>query len=200
MYAVLRTGGKQYRVSANDVIAVEKLPGEAGGFVEFGDILMIGDSKATTLGTPVLEGALVTATILEQGRADKVLVFKKKRRQNYRRMYGHRQDETVLRIDEVLLPGAKPTPRKAKTPPAKAKTPATKAKTPVAEAKTPVAEAKTPAAKAKTPVAEAKAPAAKAKAPAAKAKAPAAKAKAPAAKAKAPAKKKPAAKAPAAKK
>ena len=105
MYAILRTGGKQYRVSANDVIAVEKLPGEAGGFVEFGDILMIGDSKATTLGTPVLEGALVTATILEQGRTDKVLVFKKKRRQNYRRMYGHRQDETVLRIDEVLLPG-----------------------------------------------------------------------------------------------
>ena len=193
MYAVLRTGGKQYRVSANDVIAVEKLPGEAGGFVEFGDILMIGDSKATTLGTPVLEGALVTATILEQGRADKVLVFKKKRRQNYRRMYGHRQDETVLRIDEVLLPGAKPTPRKAKTPVAKAKTPATKAKTPVAKAKAPATKAKAPAAKAK-------APATKAKAPATKAKTPVAKAKAPAAKAKAPAKKKPAAKAPAAKK
>ncbi|PCJ60685.1 MAG: 50S ribosomal protein L21 [Rhodospirillaceae bacterium] len=165
MYAVLRTGGKQYRVSANDVITVEKLPGEEGGFIEFGDVLMIGDGKATTLGTPLLEGALVTATILEQGRADKILVFKKKRRQNYRRMHGHRQSETVLRINEVLLPGAERKPQKA----------AAKAKAPAATAKAPAETAKAPAAKEKSPAAKEKAPAAKAKAPAAKAKAPAAK-------------------------
>jgi large subunit ribosomal protein L21 len=137
MYAVLRTGGKQYRVSANDVIIVEKLPGEEGGFIEFDDVLMIGDGKATTLGTPLLEGALVTATILEQGRADKILVFKKKRRQNYRRMHGHRQAETVLRINEVLLPGAERKPQKAA---AKEKAPAAKEKAPVAKAKAPAAK------------------------------------------------------------
>ena len=114
MYAVMRSGGKQYRVSRDDVITVERLPGNPGSLVEFEEILMIGDGKATTLGAPLLEGAVVTATILEQARADKVLVFKKKRRQGYRRLYGHRQAETVLRIDEVLLPGAARTPRSKK--------------------------------------------------------------------------------------
>ncbi len=160
MYAIVRTGGKQYRVSANDVITVEKLPGEEGGLVEFGDVLMIGDGKATTLGTPLLDGALVTATILAQEKADKVLVFKKKRRHNYRRMHGHRQDGTVLRIDEVVMPGATPKPRKAtapkkaspKTPaPKKAEKPAPKkAETKKAETKTTApkkAAVKKPAAK-----------------------------------------------------
>lgn len=114
MYAVVRSGGKQYRVSTDDVITVERLPGNPGSLVEFEEILMIGDGKAATLGAPLLEGAVVTATILEQARADKVLVFKKKRRQGYRRLHGHRQAGTVLRIDEVLLPGAKRKFRKAK--------------------------------------------------------------------------------------
>jgi len=150
MYAIVRTGGKQYRVSANDVITVEKLPGEEGGLVEFGDVLMIGDGKATTLGAPLLDGALVTATILSQEKADKVLVFKKKRRHNYRRMHGHRQDGTVLRIDEVVMPGATPKPRKAALPKkAETKTPAPKkAETKKAETPAPKkAETKTPAPK-----------------------------------------------------
>lgn len=117
MYAVMRSGGKQYRVSTDDVITVERLPGNPGSLVEFEEILMIGDGKAATLGAPLLEGAVVTATILEQARADKVLVFKKKRRQGYRRMHGHRQAGTVLRIDAVLLPGAPRTSRKAKPAP-----------------------------------------------------------------------------------
>lgn len=150
MYAIVRTGGKQYRVSANDVITVEKLPGEEGGLVEFGDVLMIGDGKATTLGAPLLDGALVTATILSQEKADKVLVFKKKRRHNYRRMHGHRQDGTVLRIDEVVMPGATPKPRKAALPKkAETKTPAPKkAETKKAETPAPKkAAVKKPAAK-----------------------------------------------------
>ena len=160
MYAIMRTGGKQYRVSANDVITVEKLPGEAGGLVKFDDVLMIGDGKESSLGTPVLEGAVVTATILEQGRADKILVFKKKRRQNYRRMHGHRQEETVLRINEVLLPGAK-----AKAPAAKTKAPAAKAPAEKPAAKAP---AEKPAAKAKAPAAKKSAEKPAAKKPAAK--------------------------------
>lgn len=171
MYAIVRTGGKQYRVTANDVITVEKLPGEAGGLVKFGEVLMIGGDKETTLGAPLLEGALVTATILEQARADKILVFKKKRRQNYRRLHGHRQEGTVLRIDEVLLPGATPKPRakpqakKAEAAPAKkaeAKT-AKPAEKPAAEkpaAKKAAAPAKTPAAKAAPKKPAAKKPAA----------------------------------------
>ncbi len=98
MYAVIRTGGKQYKVAENDVIAVERLAGEAGDEIAFDEVLMIGDAGATTLGKPTVAGAKVTATVLEQSRADKVMVFKKKRRQGYRRSAGHRQAQTVLRI------------------------------------------------------------------------------------------------------
>ena len=103
MYAVLKTGGKQYRVAKGDVIKVEKLDGEAGGKIELGNILMVGDSKKTTVGSPLVDGAKVTAEILGQDRGPKIIVFKKKRRQNYRRKKGHRQDLTVLRITDIAV-------------------------------------------------------------------------------------------------
>ena len=101
MYAVIRTGGKQYRVAKDDVVFVEKLAGEPGTTVTLDDVLMIGDGTAAKTGTPRLEGAQVKATVLEQKRDDKVLIFKKKRRHNYRRKNGHRQSLTVLRINEI---------------------------------------------------------------------------------------------------
>ena len=101
MFAVIRTGGKQYKVAKDDVIAVEKLDGEPGMTVELGEVLMVGDGATVSTGTPLLAGASVSATLVEHRRADKIIVFKKKRRQNYRRKKGHRQHQTVLRIDEI---------------------------------------------------------------------------------------------------
>ena len=107
MYAVLKTGGKQYKVSKDDIITVEKLAAEAGSAVDLDKILMIGDGEATTVGTPLLEGAKVTAEVIEQKRGKKIIVFKKKRRKNYRRTQGHRQNLTVLRITDILADGKK---------------------------------------------------------------------------------------------
>jgi len=102
MFAVIRTGGKQYKVAKDDVIAVEKLAGEPGATVELGEVLMLGgDGADVSTGTPLLAGASVTAELVEHRRADKIIVFKKKRRQNYRRKNGHRQHQTVLRITEI---------------------------------------------------------------------------------------------------
>jgi large subunit ribosomal protein L21 len=102
MFAVLKTGGKQYRVAPDDVIRVEKIVGDAGASVELGEVLMVGaDDGATTIGAPVVAGAVVAATIVEQTRGDKVIAFKKRRRQNSRRKRGHRQDLTVLRITGI---------------------------------------------------------------------------------------------------
>jgi large subunit ribosomal protein L21 len=101
MFAVIRTGGKQYKVAANDVISVEKLGGEPGENIEFAEVLMIGEGAEVTTGTPLLAGASVAATVIEQTRAPKIVVFKKKRRKNYRRKKGHRQHQTVLRITEI---------------------------------------------------------------------------------------------------
>ena len=101
MFAVIRTGGKQYKVAKDDVIAVEKLDGEPGMTVELGEVLMVGDGATVATGTPLVAGASVSATLVEHRRADKIIVFKKKRRQNYRRKKGHRQHQTVLRIDEI---------------------------------------------------------------------------------------------------
>jgi large subunit ribosomal protein L21 len=101
MFAVIRTGGKQYKVAMNDVIFVEKLPVEAGASVELADVLMVGDDAGVTAGSPTVAGASVTATVLEQKRDDKIIVFKKKRRHNYRRKNGHRQYLTVLRITDI---------------------------------------------------------------------------------------------------
>jgi large subunit ribosomal protein L21 len=97
MFAVIKTGGKQYKVAPNDVIRVEKLPGQAGDTVTLDQVLMV-DEK---IGAPLVAGASVTATLLEQTRGEKVIIFKKKRRQNYRRKKGHRQELTVLRITGI---------------------------------------------------------------------------------------------------
>lgn len=105
MYAVIKTGGKQYRVAKGDVIKVERLDGDVGQTVALDHVLMVGgeDGAEPTIGTPRLAGARVTAEVLEQGKAPKVIVFKKKRRKNYRRKRGHRQLQTVLRIQEIAL-------------------------------------------------------------------------------------------------
>ncbi len=114
MYAVIKTGGKQYRVAKDDVIVVERLAGSAGDKIELDQVLMVDDGKAPTLGTPLVDGARVAATVLDQSRGDKIIVFKKKRRKNYRRTMGHRQDLTVLRITDILAKGKKATTRRVK--------------------------------------------------------------------------------------
>jgi large subunit ribosomal protein L21 len=101
MFAVIRTGGKQYRVAKDDVISVEKLVAEPGATVELSEVLMIGEGAEVAAGTPLLAGASVSATVVEQTRGPKIIVFKKKRRHNYRRKKGHRQQQTVLRIAEI---------------------------------------------------------------------------------------------------
>jgi len=101
MFAIIRTGGKQYRVAEGDVLAVEKLAGEPGATVELGEVLMVGDGATLSTGAPLVAGASVSAELVEHRRADKIIVFKKKRRQNYRRKNGHRQHETVLRITGI---------------------------------------------------------------------------------------------------
>lgn len=151
MFAVIRTGGKQYKVSKDDVITVEKLAGDAGAKLEFTDVLAIGDGPDTTFGTPIVAGARVTAAVLEQTQGDKIIIFKKSRRKNYRRKRGHRQQLTVLRITDIS-PGGKA----AAKAPAKEKAPAKAETKPKAKAK-PKAEPK-PKAKPK-PKASAKAPA-----------------------------------------
>lgn len=105
MYAVIKTGGKQYRVQAGDVLVVEKLAGEPGVDVAFGEVLMLGDGDAVTVGAPLVDGATVTATLIETRKGEKVKIFKKIRRQGYRRTRGHRQTETVLRVTSVAGAG-----------------------------------------------------------------------------------------------
>lgn len=97
MFAVIKTGGKQYKVAMDDVITVEKLVGAPGDAITLDQVLMVGDK----IGAPVVAGAAVTATVVEQTRGEKIIIFKKKRRQNYRRKNGHRQDLTVLRITDI---------------------------------------------------------------------------------------------------
>ena len=101
MYAVIKTGGKQYRVQAGDLLVVEKLDGESGAEVAFGDVLMIGEGGEVTLGSPLVEGASVSATLIETRKGDKIKVFKKIRRQGYRRTRGHRQTHSVLRVTGI---------------------------------------------------------------------------------------------------
>jgi len=113
MFAVIKTGGKQYRVAANDVLIIEKLAGEAGDTVEFGEVLAFGEGDAATFGAPFVDGATVTAEVIKQGRAKTVIAFKKRRRQNSRRKHGHRQHETTVRIMEILTGGARPSARVA---------------------------------------------------------------------------------------
>ena len=101
MFAVIKTGGKQYKVAEGDIIRVETLAGEAGATVELNEVLMVGGDGAPKVGAPLVDGAKVTAEVVAQDRNDTVLVFKKKRRQNYRRKNGHRQRITVLRIKGI---------------------------------------------------------------------------------------------------
>lgn len=117
MYAVIKTGGKQYRVQPDDVIKVERLDGEAGADVTFDEVLLVGEDGGATVGAPTVDGASVTGTVLEQARAKKIIVFKKKRRKNYRRKAGHRQDLTVVRITDIVGAGGKSAATKAKAEP-----------------------------------------------------------------------------------
>jgi large subunit ribosomal protein L21 len=101
MYAVVRTGGKQVRVAAGDAVRIEKLPGAVGDRVELGEVLLVSGEGGARIGTPLVEGAKVLATITAQGRGDKITVFKMKRRKGYRRKTGHRQFYTEVRVDEI---------------------------------------------------------------------------------------------------
>ncbi|MBS7696805.1 MULTISPECIES: 50S ribosomal protein L21 [unclassified Chelatococcus] len=124
MFAVIKTGGKQYRVAATDVITIERLAGEPGDIIAFSDVLMLGNGETTEVGAPFVAGATVAGELVEQSRGDKVIAFKKRRRQNSKRKRGHRQDLTVVRITEILTGGAKPSAKAAAAKPApKAKAP-----------------------------------------------------------------------------
>ncbi|MDZ5451617.1 MULTISPECIES: 50S ribosomal protein L21 [Labrys] len=132
MFAVIKTGGKQYRVNQNDVLRVEKLDAKVGEVIVFPEILAVGGDAGLTFGTPTVAGASVAAEVVEHDRDDKVIAFKKRRRQNSKRKRGHRQHQTVVRIAEILTGGAKPS--KAAAKPAK-----------VAKDEAPVAAAAVPA-------------------------------------------------------
>ena len=127
MFAVIKTGGKQYRVAADDLLKVERIEAETGQIVELTEVLMVGDGDKAEIGAPLVDGAMVTAEVVEQGRAKKVITFKKRRRQNSRRTKGHRQHLTTLRISEILTGGAKPSKKAAAPKKAEAKTEAPKA-------------------------------------------------------------------------
>ena len=133
MFAVIKTGGKQYRVAADDLLQVEKIKGEPGEIVQFGEVLLVG-GDTVTLGTPTVAGATVAAEVLEQGRGPKVIAFKKRRRKNSRRKRGHRQELTLVRVTEILTEGAQPDktarPKAARKPKATAEAPAAEAATP----------------------------------------------------------------------
>lgn len=111
MFAIIRTGGKQYRVTPNTVLKVEKLDAEPGSTITFTDVLTVGSASGVSVGTPIVAGATVTATVIAQDRLEKVIIFKKRRRQNSRRKNGHRQEVTVLRVADIAAEGhADPAP------------------------------------------------------------------------------------------
>jgi large subunit ribosomal protein L21 len=175
MFAVFKTGGKQYRVAAEDVLKVDKIKGEAGEVVEFGEVLVVG-GDSVTVGVPTVAGATVAAEVVEQGREPKIIAFKKRRRKNSRRKRGHRQEFTLLRITEILTDGKKPSktarPRAETAPAAAVEARPQQAEVTAAavEVTEPTAESK-PKARAKKPAKpRTAAPAAKPKKPAAKEK------------------------------
>lgn len=133
MFAVIKTGGKQYKVAEGDEIVIEKLTADAGESVTFEDVLMLGDDKNVTIGEPIVAGASVVGTIAEQRKGAKVLIMKKRQRNTYRRKKGHRQLETVVTIDSILADGKK-APAKKKAAPKKEEAAKTEA-APKAEAK-----------------------------------------------------------------
>ncbi len=147
MFAVIKTGGKQYRVAAEDVLQVAKVKGDPGEIIQFGEVLVVGGDNVT-LGAPMVAGASVAAEVLEQGRGPKIIAFKKRRRKNSRRKRGHRQEFTLIRVTEILTDGA--TPTKTARPKAERKPqPAAEAAAAAEEADTDVAATKAPKAKAK---------------------------------------------------
>jgi large subunit ribosomal protein L21 len=163
MYAVVKTGGKQYRVAKDDVIVVERLPADAGADVELDQVLLLDDGNAPVIGTPLVDGARVAATVLDQSRAAKILVFKRKRRKDYRRTKGHRQQVTVLRVTEILAKGqqrtAAPAEKKAEAGEGDAAEAAAPKKAPAKKAAAKAPAKKAPARKAPAKKAAAKAPA-----------------------------------------
>jgi large subunit ribosomal protein L21 len=157
MFAVFKTGGKQYRVAAEDVLKVAKLKGERGEIVEFGEVLVVG-GDSVTLGAPTVAGATVAAEVLDQARGPKIIAFKKRRRKNSRRKRGFREEFTLIRITEILTDGKKankdvqPRPKRAPAPAAEAGAETAEA----AEGATAKKAKKAPKAKAKAPAARAK--------------------------------------------
>ena len=181
MYALVKTGGKQYRVSKDDTILVERLSAEEGEQIILDDIVMLGDGDKVTIGTPLVDGAGVSATVVRQTRGPKIIIFRRKRRKNHRRTQGHRQDLTLLKIVDIaedakslktVKPAAKATPKKAAASDAPAKKATAPKASAVKKAEPEAAAAKKPAVTKATPkAAAAKKPAAKkpaAKKPAAK--------------------------------
>jgi large subunit ribosomal protein L21 len=142
MYAVIKTGGKQYKVEAGATLKVEKLLGEVGSKVVIDKVLMINDGENTTIGAPLIAGAMVNATVLSHGRADKVMIFKFRRRKHYRKTQGHRQSFTEILINDVNGKGAvaaKPAAAAKAAEPKTAKAPAAKVAKPAAAKKAKVA-------------------------------------------------------------
>jgi large subunit ribosomal protein L21 len=161
MFAVIRTGGKQYRVAPNDVIEIERIAGKPGDIVELAEVILLGGDGTPKTGSPTIAGAMVAAEVIEQKRGEKIVVFKKKRRSNYRRTRGHRQELTALRITEILTDGKKPSKAAPKPEPKKAeKKPEAKADTkPKIEAKAARKDARPAARKPTAKKAETKKPA-----------------------------------------
>src|SRR5579885_636770 len=147
MFAVIRAGGKQYRVAPEDVIRIDRVKGEPGEIVEFGEVLVLGGDKPE-LGVPTVAGATVAGEVLHHERGDKVIAFKKRRRKNSRRKRGYRHEFSVIRITEILTGGAKPSKEAKPRPKREAKPKAEAEAASAAEAK-PAAKAKKPAAKSK---------------------------------------------------
>ena len=167
MYALVRTGGKQYRVAKDDTILVERITADEGAEVILDDIVMLGDGDKVTIGTPRVEGAAVSATVVSQTRGPKIIIFRRKRRKNHRRTQGHRQDLTLLKINAIAEDGKALKPKAAPAKKAEAKKAEAKKAAPKAEAK---AAPKKAAAKAEAKAAPKKAAAKKATAKKAAAK------------------------------
>jgi large subunit ribosomal protein L21 len=171
MFAVIKTGGKQYRVAPDDVITIDKLGGSPGELVEFGEVLVLGGDNVQ-LGAPTVAGVTVAGEVVEQARGPKIIAFKKRRRKNSRRKRGHRQEFTVVRITEILTDGQRPTLRpkqEARPAPKPKETPAVEAgATEAGGGADEAAETKRPARKAaaKKPASTAKKPSSAAKKPA----------------------------------
>jgi len=144
MFAVIKTGGKQYRVAAEDVIRIDRVNGQPGEIVEFGEVLVVG-GDTPHLGTPKVEGATVAGEVLQHTRGDKVIAFKKRRRKNSRRKRGYRHEFSVVRITEILTGGAKPSKTAAPRPKREPKPKPEGEAAPAAEAKPVKARTRKPA-------------------------------------------------------